>query len=92
MESEVLLNSDSGVIGIAILACVQTAIVHANINACHASTLFPLILILGQSQGLADDAFQQFAVDAMPMPNTKPGQVNGLRTGFQRQIVLASNV
>ena len=73
MESEVLLNSDSGVIGIAILACVQTAIVHANINACHASTLFPLILILGQSQGLADDAFQQFAVNTMPMHDAKPG-------------------
>ena len=71
MESEVLLNSDSGVIGIAILACVQTAIVHANINACHASAFFPLILILRQRQGLTDDAFHQFTVDAMPVADAK---------------------
>ena len=45
MESEVLLNSDSGVIGIAILASIQAAIVHADINACHAAAFFPLVLI-----------------------------------------------
>ena len=58
MKSEVLPNSGSGVIGIAILASVQTAIVHADINACHATARFPLILILGQRKGLAYNSFQ----------------------------------
>lgn len=82
MKSEVLPNSGSGVIGVAILASVKTAIVHADIDACHAPALFTLILILGQRQGLADDAFQQFAVDTMTMVDAKPGQIDGLRTGF----------
>ena len=73
MKLEILLNSGSGVIGIAILAAIQTTIVHADINACHAAALFPLILILGQCQGLAYNSFQKFAVDAMPMPDAKPG-------------------
>ena len=73
METKVLLGSGSGVIGIAILASIQAAVVHANVNTCHASTLFPLILILGQSQGLTDDSFQQLGVDTVPMPNAEPG-------------------
>ena len=71
MESEILLDSGSGVIGVAILASVQAAIVHADINACHAAAFFPLILILGQRQGLADNAFQQFTADAMPVADAK---------------------
>ena len=91
MKSEVLPNSGSGVIGVAILASVQTAIVHADIDACHAPARFTLILILGQRQGLADNAFQQLAVDTMPVADAELGQVNGFCTGFQCQIVLAGN-
>ena len=92
MKSEVLPNSGSGVIGVAILASVQAAIVHADIDACHAAALFTLILILGQRQGLTDDSLQQFTVDALPVANAKPGQVYCLRTGFQFQIVPAGNI
>ena len=73
MESEILLDSGSGVIGVAILASVQATIVHTDIDACHAATFFPLILVLGQRQGLTDDAFQQFTVDTMTMVDAKPG-------------------
>ena len=73
VKSEVLLNSGSGVIGVAIVASIQTAIVHADINACHATAFFSLILILGQRQGLTDDSFQQLGVDTVPMPNAEPG-------------------
>ena len=48
MKSEVLPNSGSGVIGVAILASIQAAIIHADIDAGHTATLFTLILILGQ--------------------------------------------
>lgn len=58
----------------------------------HTAALFPLILVLGQQQGLHYDSFQQFAVDTMPMLDTKPGQVSGLCTDFQRQIVPAGNI
>ena len=73
MKPEIFLDSGSGVIGIAILTSVQAAIVHADINACHAAAFFSLILIFGQRQGLTDNAFQQFIVDAMPVADAKPG-------------------
>ena len=73
MESEILLDSGSGVIGVAILASVQATIVHADIDAGHTTAFSSLILILGQRQGLTDNAFQQFTVDTMPMPDAKPG-------------------
>ena len=73
MESEILLDGGSGVIGIAILASVQAAVVHADIDACHAAAFFPLVLILGQRQGLTNNAFQQFTVDTMPVTDAKPG-------------------
>ena len=92
MESKVLLDSSNGVIGIAILTSVQAAIVHADINACHTTVFFPLVLILGKRQGLTDDAFQQFTVDTMPMTDAKPRQVNGFCTGFQHQVVVTSNI
>ena len=71
METEVLLDGGDRMIGIAILAAIQATIVHADINACHATTFFPLVLVLGQRQGLTDNAFQQFAVDAMPVADAK---------------------
>jgi len=71
MEAEVLPDSSGRMIGIAILAPVRAAVVHADINACHAAAFFPLVLVLGQRQGLADDAFQQFSVDAMPVADVK---------------------
>lgn len=77
METKALLDSGSGVISIAILASVQAAIVHTDIDAGHTTTFFPLILILRQRQGLNDDAFQEFSVDAMSVSDAKLGQVNG---------------
>ena len=71
MKFEIPLDSGRGVIGVAILAAIQAAIVHANIDTCHAAALFPLILVLGQRQGLTDDSFQQFTVDTMTMPDAK---------------------
>ena len=92
VKPEILMDSGSGMIGIAIPASIQAAIVHTDINAGHTAARFPLILILGQRQGLADDSFQQFTVDAMPVVDAKAGQVNGFRAGFQFQIVPAGNI
>lgn len=63
MKFEVLLDGGRGVVGVAILASIQAAIVHTNIDAGHTAALFPLIFIFGQRQGLAYDSFQQLTVD-----------------------------
>ena len=47
MKFEIPLDSGRGVIGVAIFASVQAAIVHADIDAGHTAALFPLVLILG---------------------------------------------
>ena len=92
MKIEILLDSDRGVIGVAILAAIQTAIIHADIDAGHTTAFFSLILILEQRQGLTDDSFQQFTVDTMAMHDAEPRQVNSLSAGFQFQIVLVRNI
>ena len=48
VKPEVLLDSGSGVVGIAILASIRAAIIHADIDAGHTAALFALILILGK--------------------------------------------
>jgi hypothetical protein len=48
VESEIPLDSVRGVISIAILASIQAAIVHADIDAGHATAFFSLILIFGR--------------------------------------------
>ena len=92
MKFEIPLDGGRGVIGIAILASIQATIVNADINAGHTAAFFPLILILGQRQGLADDSFQQVTVDAMTVADAKPGQINGLCAGFQRKVVLPGDI
>ena len=54
------------------LVANETRAVSAS-TVCHAATFFPLILVLGQRQGLTDDAFQQFTVDTMTVADVKPG-------------------
>ena len=60
MQTKILLDSGSGVIGIAILASIQSAIVHANVDAGHTAVLSENIVEQPRPQdGAAAELLQQ---------------------------------